>query len=212
MNIKHSSNSVEWFTPLWLIDMCKEVLGEIDLDPASCTQANLRVGAKRIITEAQDGLKSDWGKPRTVLLNPPGSKLGNKSMSGLFWKKLMEERPNFGHAIYIGFSLEQIQITQNYHEQSIGHFPLCIPKKRIAFDAADGTSGKAPSHSNVIVYVPGAIDRTDEFQHVFSKLGVVIEPTVECAHGPVHCSECVDESMTKAYLHNHIVNVAPIVV
>ena len=150
MNVKHSSKTNEWFSPLWLIDMAKEVLGDVRLDPASCVDANLRVGAKRFITEAENGLKSDWGKPETVFLNPPGNKLGNKSMSGLFWARLMNERQNFGHAIYIGFNLEQLQTTQNYHKDSIALFPFCVPKKRVAFDRLDGTKGKAPSHSNII--------------------------------------------------------------
>ncbi len=174
MNIKHSSKTNEWHTPIWLLNMCKEVLGDIELDPASCVNANLRIGAKRFITEAQDGLKSDWGTPETVFLNPPGNKLGNKSMSGLFWAKLVSERSNFGHAIYIGFNLEQLQTTQNYTDQPIALFPFCIPKKRVAFDRANGTKGNAPSHSNIIVYVPGSINHTNKFKEVFEKLGTVV--------------------------------------
>lgn len=172
MNIQHSSRTDRWFTPAQIILMIKQVLGEIDLDPASEELANKPIGAKRIITEKEDGLETEWPPGCTVYLNPPGSKRNNKSMSALFWEKLMEYRRLGGlkHAIYMGFSLEQLAITQKYHDKKMIEFPLCIPSSRIKF-VNPAIEKHSPSHSNVIVYVPGSLDKTDEFIEIFLDIG-----------------------------------------
>lgn len=64
-------DSDNWFTPKWLIEIAREVMGGIDLDPASCTQANTIVKASRFYTQKDDGLTKDWhGR---VWCNPPYS-------------------------------------------------------------------------------------------------------------------------------------------
>ena len=40
----------EWYTPPYIIEKAKLVLGTIDLDPASCEYANRTVGASKIYT------------------------------------------------------------------------------------------------------------------------------------------------------------------
>jgi hypothetical protein len=39
--------SPEWYTPQQYIDLARDVLGEIDLDPASCAEANRIVRVTR---------------------------------------------------------------------------------------------------------------------------------------------------------------------
>ena len=104
-NIKHSSKSDRWFTPPKIIEMVREVLGSIELDPASEPKANQIVKADRFISE--NSLSVEW-KAKTVYLNPPGSKDGNKSKAGLFWQKLVKEYEagNIEEAIFMGFSME----------------------------------------------------------------------------------------------------------
>lgn len=173
MNIQHSSRTDRWFTPEWLMEMVKTVLGEIDLDPASESEANKVIGAKQIITKDQDGLSTAWNNG-SLFLNPPGGKLGNKSMAFLFWRKLMMHRrnnPDFSHAIFMGFSVEQLAICQNF-TGSMLDFPICVPKKRIQFVDPTSPLKKAPSHANVIVYVPGNTDKTELFIYTFRSLGV----------------------------------------
>src|SRR5436190_19306098 len=76
-----SSKSNEWFTPAQYIEAARAVLGHIDLDPASCEQANLTVVAKRIFTVADDGLSKPWAG--RVFLNPPYCRLQGKFVAKL---------------------------------------------------------------------------------------------------------------------------------
>jgi phage N-6-adenine-methyltransferase len=61
----------EWHTPSTMIALARQVLGEIDLDPASSAAAQAVVQARQFFTKAEDGLQQDWhGR---VWLNPPYS-------------------------------------------------------------------------------------------------------------------------------------------
>lgn len=63
------AGKVDWCTPKWVIDLCVEVMGPIDLDP--CSNANSLVGAKtNFILPEQDGLRELWDA-KTVFVNPP---------------------------------------------------------------------------------------------------------------------------------------------
>ena len=46
----------EWYTPHKYIEAAREVLGEIDLDPASCAFANQVVKAKQFFTKRREWL------------------------------------------------------------------------------------------------------------------------------------------------------------
>lgn len=177
MNVQHSSRSDSWRTPVSILVRVRWVLGDITLDPASSVEANEVVSASNIFTKEDDGLLQSWKtNGRSMFINPPGGKTGNKSNTSLFWKKLMEHRlhdQGFDHAIFLAFSAEAMQTTQGKGCKSICEFPFCVPAKRIRFVGED-ESMQAPSHSNLIVYVPGRRDETDSFYDTFKDLGCVL--------------------------------------
>lgn len=78
-NIRHSSASVEHFTPGWLVEKARYVLGGIDLDPASSEEANRVVRAPRIYTRESNGLHQARWDGRTIL-NPPGGLVDGAGM------------------------------------------------------------------------------------------------------------------------------------
>lgn len=172
MNIKHSSKSAEWFTPAPILNVVKRVLGSIDLDPASNELANKEVQASVIFTKETDGLLSDWPVGCSVFVNPPGSKINGKSNTVMFWQKLMayQKAGKLRHAIFLAFSMEAMQTTQDKDCKAIMDFPLCVPSKRIAFVSPNGDKD-SPSHANCIVYVPGTVNKTELFINYFSQLG-----------------------------------------
>ncbi len=66
-----SNESDGWYTPAWVINAARTVMGGIDTDPATCAAAQSIVQAKLWYTTTEDGLISPWrGR---VWLNPPYS-------------------------------------------------------------------------------------------------------------------------------------------
>src|SRR6185312_6707318 len=90
----HPEVKNEWYTPAYIIEAARQVMGRIDLDPASSKLANQTVKATRYYTEEQDGLTQEWYGH--VWLNPPYGKLPaptneGRSYIGLFVRKLLRE-------------------------------------------------------------------------------------------------------------------------
>ena len=128
---RHSMDSPEWYTPAPFVEAAREVMGAIDLDPASHEQANFIVRASKYFTADDDGLKQRWSG--RVFINPPGGLVPE------FWRKLvmslLEHDGDVTQAIWIGYSLEQLQTLQNVENVPYTplHCSMCVPRKRIAF-------------------------------------------------------------------------------
>ncbi len=76
----------QWYTPRSIIDRITLLYdGLIDLDPASCQEANSLVRAKVFYNEMQDGLSKKWFG--NVFCNPPYS----TPKIGFFCEKVVEE-------------------------------------------------------------------------------------------------------------------------
>ncbi len=178
MNIQHSSRTDEWYTPADILERVRKVLGTIHLDPASCAEANGEVRALHYFDRSADGLSRPWGA-QSVFLNPPGGTSSGKSISAKWWVKLMKElvAKRVGHAIFLAFSLESLQTTQRKGVPALGEFLMCVPSQRVRFNslmAGKMVPGKAPSHSNVIAYVPGALDYSQKFIEAFEDKGTIL--------------------------------------
>lgn len=168
---QHLSKTAEHFTPEPIVAAAREVLGEIDLDPASCELAQEVVRASAWYGPGspfgENGLAEPWlGR---VFLNPPGGRvpeayqgMGTSSSAALWWATLASawKTGEVEAAIFVGFTLEILRSAQALDVPQPLDFPLCVPSSRIAFDTeADGkrVSSKQPTHANVIVYLPHTV-------------------------------------------------------
>lgn len=125
---RHTMDSDSWYSPKPFVEAARETMGGLDLDPASHGEANRIVQADRFLSEAENGLTREWwGR---VFLNPPGGLVNE------FWQKLTLELfyGRINQAIWIGYSLEQLQTLQHAGTPTTpSDYPECIPRRRIAF-------------------------------------------------------------------------------
>lgn len=155
----------EWFTPPAYIDAARNVLGAIDLDPASHPKAQAWIGATEFYTKANDGLAQDWhGR---VWLNPPYS----RELIGRFIKKLAEE-------IHNKHVKAAIVLTHNYTDTEWFHqavaiaTAICFTRGRVRF-VDDLGNPCAPTQGQAFVYYG---EKLDAFASAFSAYGFVVVP------------------------------------
>jgi ParB family transcriptional regulator, chromosome partitioning protein len=146
----------DWRTPADIIDAAREVMGGIDLDPASCAKANEIVDATAFYTVREDGLRQPWNAPR-VFLNPPyGPHLAR-------WiPKLLAEHAR--GALTEAVVLVPARVDTRWFAMLDG-WPRCHVRGRLRFNGA----GTAPFPS-IVVYLGPNVDR---FAEVFGSWGRV---------------------------------------
>ena len=155
--------SDEWYTPDYILDAARAVLGDIDLDPASCAAANEAVQAKRFFAKEQDGLQQAWrGK---VWLNPPYS-----------YPQILDFCEALVQRYADGSVTEAIVLVNSGTETQWGQMLLshgsaaCFPASRLKFRRPEGKSG-LPSQGQMLVYFGPHVDR---FKTVFLSIGAVM--------------------------------------
>lgn len=171
--VQHSSATNEHYSPPLIVEPARRLMGGIDLDPASCEQANKVVQAHAIFTEEQDGLRFYWAREKyliaeknvdsaglRVFLNPPGGivRIGKTpfSSSAIWWAKLVQEweAGRVEQAVFVGFTLEILRNTQVGQKVPVQWFHRCYPRERIDFLDEQGQPQGQPSHANLIVFLP----------------------------------------------------------
>jgi len=160
-HVTKNTGENEWYTPEKYIESARQVMGAIDLDPASCEDANATVKAKKFYCMADDGLSKRW--KGNVWLNPPYS----KDLCRRFIDKLIEERKE-------GRVSQAIVLVNNATETAWGQALLaasaavCFPSARIQFISKYGKLGNCPLQGQMVCYLG---DKPDGFIDVFSDLG-----------------------------------------
>lgn len=156
--VSYNSGNNEWYTPAEYIELAREVMRSIDLDPASSDIANEVVRAREYYTSDTDGLSNGWfGK---VWLNPPYS----SELITKFTDKLLEELPNIEEAIML---VNNATETEWFNKLVKSSSAVCFPRGRVKFHMPDGTTG-APLQGQALLYFGG--DR-GKFIEVFSRKG-----------------------------------------
>lgn len=154
------STSNEWWTPKVYIDAVHEVMGGIDLDPASCAEANKTVRATRFYSQEVDGLSRPWrGR---VFLNPPYGDLGSA-----FAAKLYE---SLGSGVDEAIMLVNSRATDADWFQPCFNGVICFTDHRIDFETP-GEKTASSTHGSCFVYFG---PRPERFADVFARFGNVV--------------------------------------
>ena len=151
---KYSTGDDNWFTPAVFIEAARLVMGNIDLDPASCDYANQTVKADTYYTVETNGLRQEWfGR---IWLNPP------YSSTQAFIEKLLTS--DFEQAIVLINNS-----TETYWFRKLVEFASAIVfvTGRIKFEREDGPR-KTPLQGQAIIYFG---NRVDVFRDIFSEFG-----------------------------------------
>jgi hypothetical protein len=152
----------EWFTPPKHIALARAVLGDIDLDPASCEEAQRTVKAREYFDEQRDGLRQRWyGR---VWLNPPYA----RTVIGKFIAKLLMHWD-------AGDIIEAIVLTHNFtdavwfHDAAAVADCLCFTQGRVKFDHPGGAVSKPPHGQAFFYFGPKA----ELFKQTFGRIGFI---------------------------------------
>ena len=164
VHVSWNSGQNEWYTPSYIIEKARYVMGGIELDPASSEIANATVKAQEYFTIVDNGLEQDWwGK---VWLNPPYSQ---------------PDITNFAKAV-ITKSYDQIMILvnnateTNWFQMMAAHANIiCLVNKRVKFLDETGAATGAPLQGQAILYKGPNIDR---FLNAFKGEGLCLTALV----------------------------------
>lgn len=152
----------EWYTPAEYIEAARQVMGGIDLDPASCEEAQEVVKAAYYYTKQDDGLTMPWFG--CVWLNPPYS----TPLIRQFVTKLIEEHS-------AGNVTEAVILTNNSSDTAWFHdllsrYPACFTRGRVQFWRADHETFGA-RQGQTLFY----LGRNDvAFRDTFARFGQVV--------------------------------------
>ena len=154
----------EWYTPDHILDIAREVLGNIDLDPASCELAQKRVKADKYYTKQDNGLLHNWSG--NVWMNPPYS----EKLIILFVKRLVQcfEDGDVEQALCIVNNVTETVAVQYLLKHST---VWCFPKGRISFIDQYGKEQENPPKGQLIVYFCKSLDKASRARQILSQLG-----------------------------------------
>lgn len=157
-----TKESDEYYTPKYVVDVVRTVLGEIDLDPTSNEIAQRVINAAKYFTTNDDCLSKAWiGK---VWLNPPYSR------PQPFIDKLISEydKCNVTDAIVLVNNGTETRWGQTL----LNRFSVCFPDHRISFWKTDpDRPEKGNRYAQMIFYLG---PNTDGFYSNFSCFGPIL--------------------------------------
>lgn len=157
--INQDSGNYEWYTPIEIVNMAREVMGEIDLDPASSVKANVLIGAKKFYSER--GLDERWFG--NIWLNHPFSREDNKTW---IWKLI----DGYGIGDIKQACCITFAATSEQWFRPLLQFKQCFIHGRTNYYLPDGTKKKGVTKGSVVTYLG---ENEDKFIEVFSQIGTV---------------------------------------
>lgn len=163
-----TGGSSEWFSPAHVVAAGRAALGgRIDLDPASCREANRVVKAKRFFTREDNGLSLPWSG--RVWMNPPYERALVREFTG---KLLLE--------CGVRRVLAAVVLTNNssdagwWHDLAAAALGMCFLRGRLRFrlpsSQARARRVRSPMQGSVVWYFG---DEPERFERAFDSMGII---------------------------------------
>lgn len=163
--INQDSGDYEYYTPIEIVEMAREVMVTIDLDPFSSKEANRRIRARYIYTAEDDALLPGNTWFDNVWMNHPFS----RSMNKLAIQKLINEY-NLNR-VFQACCITFASTSEEWFRPLLA-FPQCFIHGRTNYYKKDGTLKKGVTKGSVVTYIGPEYQR-GKFKEVFSKIGTV---------------------------------------
>lgn len=154
-------DSNEWYTPSYIAEPARKVLGSIDLDPASCAIANTVVKATRFFDKTTNGLLLPW--QGNVWLNPPYS-------DPLPWIEHLFKQysnANLRSALVLLNTANSPKWSQLLWQSNSN---VCLFNSRIRFWRPDRPEGKTGDRDQMLWYIGPKVEL---FSQTFDAYGAI---------------------------------------
>lgn len=158
-----SQGNNDWYTPAEYIEAAREVMGGIDLDPASSDTAQEAIKATAYFTAKTNGLDKPWNG--RIWLNPPFS----MPLIEQFVEKLLEE--------WVAGRVSQATVVTNnatdtgwFHALLAQSKLACLTKGRVKFYSSSSEI-MTPRQGQVFFYFG---NQSEKFSTKFAKFGAVV--------------------------------------
>lgn len=161
---KNGHDNNEWYTPSKYIELAREVMGGIDLDPCSSEVAQQIVKAKTYYTIEDDGLQYEW--TGRVWMNPPYG----KDVIHLFVTELLEEY-RAGHIDQACVLVNNATDTSWGQQLIASSAAVCFIRGRIKFLDCTGKKANTPVQGQMVAYFG---DQQAKFIREWSTVGTVM--------------------------------------
>ncbi len=168
----YSHRSVEYYTPVEILEAARTVLGSFDLDPASCEEAQRNVRATTFYSLEDNGLSRPWrGR---VWLNPPYGKTNGRSNQEIWAQRLVSEYLE-GH-VTEAVLLVKAALGYKWFEELFRDWPVCFARSRLSFILEDGNDEGQSKQGTALFYFG---ENVDLFARTFRQIGRIIPPEAE---------------------------------
>lgn len=155
-----------WSTPEWLIDLCIDIVGPFDVDPASNEMARKIVAARTYYTRDTNGLDKSWFG--NVWLNPPYS----KDLVKAFGKKALAEweRGEISNMFVLVNTRSSASWWRGFAAEANATAFLA---QRVQFWHPDGRRADRPRFAQTLFYFGPRVER---FCEVFATRAMIMRP------------------------------------
>jgi len=171
-HVSQNSGDNEWFSPMEYVAAARQVLGEIDLDPASCAEANAEIRAAHFYSAADDGMTQPWAG--RIWMNPPYA----QPLCDRFCARLARTFAA-GEVTAACVLVNNATETSWFQVLAAEASAICFPRGRVRFWHPAKTT-TAPLQGQAVLYLG---TKTALFRRAFLPFGFVAQLRADARNG-----------------------------